>query len=109
MPAGKLNWPLSFDTTVVVMVEPSRLALTSTPSIAPSSVEETLPLNACACDATTPAAMNMLVASRSVLNLMNSLPWVELRRLHQYERTSCIFWHLGKGAELAVQAPKHMT
>ena len=48
LPAGKLNWPLSFDTTVVVMVEPSFLALTSTPSIMPSSAEETWPLSVCA-------------------------------------------------------------
>src|SRR6202043_4268897 len=46
--AGKLNCPLSLLTTVVVMVEPSFLALTSTPSIAPSSVDETWPLSAAA-------------------------------------------------------------
>src|SRR5882757_340883 len=41
--AGKLNWPLASLTTVMVMVPPSFLALTSTPSIAPSSAELTLP------------------------------------------------------------------
>src|SRR6266853_4033454 len=44
--AGKLNAPLALLTTVVVTVEPSFLALTRTPSIRPSSVEETLPLSA---------------------------------------------------------------
>src|SRR5262245_40839912 len=42
-PAGKLNSPLAFDTTVVVMVAPSFLALTRTPSIRPSASDETLP------------------------------------------------------------------
>src|SRR5262245_15466186 len=41
--AGKLNWPVASLTTVIVMVPPSFLALTSTPSIAPSSAEVTLP------------------------------------------------------------------
>src|SRR5215468_2328416 len=41
--AGKLNWPLASLTTVMVMVLPSFLALTSTPSIAPSSAEVTWP------------------------------------------------------------------
>src|SRR5262249_6253256 len=40
---GKLNWPLASLTTVMVMVPPSFLALTSTPSIAPSSADVTLP------------------------------------------------------------------
>src|SRR6476660_8407621 len=44
--AGKLNWPLSLLTTVVVTLEPSFRALTRTPSIAPSSAEETWPLSA---------------------------------------------------------------
>src|SRR5215213_10944759 len=50
--AGKLNWPLSSVTTVVAMVEPSFLAVTSTPSIVGSWLDDTLPLNAatlCAC------------------------------------------------------------
>src|SRR5215468_2171135 len=41
--AGKLNWPLASLTTVMVMVPPSFLALTNTPSIAPSSAEVTWP------------------------------------------------------------------
>src|SRR5262245_21831534 len=41
--AGKLNWPFASLTTVAVMVPPSFLALTSQPSIAPSSAEVTLP------------------------------------------------------------------
>src|SRR3954463_8126279 len=44
--AGKLKRPSLSLTTVVVMVEPSFLALTSTPSIAPSSAEVTMPINA---------------------------------------------------------------
>ena len=69
LPAGKLNWPLSFVTTVVVTVEPSFLALTSTPSIAPSSVEETLPLSVCACAPAMPATVNIVVASRNDLRI----------------------------------------
>jgi len=41
--AGKLYSPFWSVTTVVVMVEPSFLALTSTPSIGPSSAELTCP------------------------------------------------------------------
>src|SRR5215510_7782106 len=44
--AGKLKRPCSSVTTVVVMVEPSFLALTRTPSIAPSSLEDTNPVRA---------------------------------------------------------------
>src|SRR5262245_41750759 len=43
LPDGKLNSPLSFVTTVWVTVEPSFLALTRTPSIMPSSADDTLP------------------------------------------------------------------
>src|SRR3954452_21502601 len=58
-PDGKLNWPLSSVTTVVAMVEPSFLALTSTPSITGSWAEDTLPLSAaafCAWASANPAA-----------------------------------------------------
>src|SRR6516162_5796961 len=61
--AGKLNSPLALLTTVVVTVEPSFLALTRTPSIRPSSFEETLPLNAeaaWACTATVIRPANRL-------------------------------------------------
>src|SRR5829696_9978097 len=64
--AWKLNWPLSLLTTVVVKCEPSRLALTSTPSIGPSSVEEVWPLrvlDVCAC----PPGGNDPVSARTVL------------------------------------------
>src|SRR3954471_12928286 len=56
---GKLNWPLSSVTTVVAMVEPSFLAVTSTPSITGSWAEDTLPLSAaafCAWASANPAA-----------------------------------------------------
>ena len=43
---GKLNAPCWSLTTVVVMVEPSFLALTSTPSIGPSSGADTRPVSA---------------------------------------------------------------
>src|SRR5438105_10195027 len=69
LPAGKLNWPLSFDTTVVVMVEPSFLALTRTPSIMPSSTEETWPLSVWACAAVIRAKL-AAVASRRDFNCM---------------------------------------
>src|SRR5215813_2569752 len=44
--AGKLNLPSASLTTVMVVVPPSRLALTSTPSMAPSSCEATWPESA---------------------------------------------------------------
>ena len=47
--AGKLKRPSLSLTTVMVMVEPAFLALTSTPSIAPSSAELTCPLSATVC------------------------------------------------------------
>src|SRR6185295_5234774 len=64
--AGKLYWPLSFVTTVMAMVEPSFLAVTSTPSMLPSSVEDTVPVSAaadCACaPVTSPACISMAAA-----------------------------------------------
>src|SRR5262245_4697422 len=53
--AVKLSRPCGSGTTVGVMVEPSRLALTSTPSIAPSSLEDTIPVSAL-CAAAPPVA-----------------------------------------------------
>src|SRR6188472_992010 len=49
--AGKLYSPLASLTTVTVMAAPLFLALTRTPSIAPSGSETTLPVRAalCAC------------------------------------------------------------
>src|SRR6185295_6873817 len=44
--AGKLKLPLSSLTTDTVMVEPSFLALTTTPSMLPSSAEDTTPVSA---------------------------------------------------------------
>src|SRR5947207_1287677 len=43
---GKLYWPWALLTTQVVMVEPACLAPMSTPSIAPSACEVTLPVSA---------------------------------------------------------------
>src|SRR5262249_19724523 len=74
LPAGKLKWPLSFVTTVVVTVEPSFLALTSTPSIWPSSVEDTWPLSVCACAPESPAMASTLVGSNRDFNRMICLP-----------------------------------
>jgi hypothetical protein len=69
---------LSSLTTVVVMVPPSRLALTSTPSIAPSSAEATWPASAAAAWAfagagITPShasALTMLVEASRFLQRM---------------------------------------
>src|SRR3954469_3552678 len=74
---GKLNWPLSSVTTVVVMVEPSFLALTSTPSIAPSSDEETWPWSVpdvCALAGNKPVRARTVVASnRALIRIVASL------------------------------------
>src|SRR6476469_365276 len=74
---GKLNWPLSSVTTVVVMVEPSFLALTSTPSIAPSSDEETWPRSVpdvCAVAGNKPVSARTVVASnRALIRIVASL------------------------------------
>ena len=43
---GKVYWPWALLTTQVAMVEPSLLAPTSTPSIAPSTCEVTFPVSA---------------------------------------------------------------
>src|SRR5215813_12007500 len=77
--AGKLNWPLASLTTVMVMVPPSFLALTSTPSIAPSSAEVTLPERAtCANrvedDITATVAPSATACSRLRLCMMGFLP-----------------------------------
>src|SRR4051794_38403845 len=74
---GKLNWPLSSVTTVVVRVEPSFLALTRTPSIAPSSDEETWPLSVpdvCAVAGSKPVSASTVVASnRALIRIVASL------------------------------------
>src|SRR5436190_18093758 len=48
LPAGKRYAPFASLTTVTVIGEPARCALTSTPSIAPSSFEVTVPESDCA-------------------------------------------------------------
>jgi hypothetical protein len=59
------------------MVEPSFLALTRTPSMSPSSAEDTLPLRVCACGpivvrpTRSPAK---LTVAKSLLNIISSLP-----------------------------------
>src|SRR6266581_9658985 len=81
--AGKLNWPLASLTTVMVMVLPSFLALTSTPSIAPSSVEVTWPERAIwlpdwarrlVDDVTATVAASATACSRLRLCMMGFLP-----------------------------------
>src|SRR5882757_6695860 len=47
--AGKLNWPLSSVGTLTVTVEPTFLALTTTPSMAPSLSDVTRPDSAALC------------------------------------------------------------
>src|SRR6266446_3576193 len=75
--AGKRNSPLALLTTVVVTVEPSFLALTRTPSISPSSAEDTLPLRVCAFapivvrPASSPAK---LTVTKSLLDVISALP-----------------------------------
>src|SRR6266581_2520493 len=87
LPAGKLNWPLSLLTTVVVMVEPSFLALTSTPSIMPSSVEETWPVRADAVCAwaladgspawsKTSPTPTQVASNKALSRILSSLGWI---------------------------------
>src|SRR6266849_4688707 len=87
LPAGKLNWPLSLLTAVVVMVEPSFLALTSTPSIMPSSVEETWPVKADAVCAwaladgspawsKTPPTPTQVASNKALSRILSSLGWI---------------------------------
>src|SRR5438132_1431551 len=61
--AGKLYWPFSLVTTVVAIVAPSFLAVTSTPSMLPSSAEETWPVSVWASAAAVISA-KLAVASR---------------------------------------------
>src|SRR3954468_12900352 len=51
---GKLKLPFSSLTTETVMLEPSFLALTTTPSMLPSWVDETTPVSAAAPCASAP-------------------------------------------------------
>src|SRR5260370_23036666 len=72
-----MNSPLALLTTVVVTVEPSFLAPTGTPSISPSSAEDTLPLRVCAfalivvMPANSPAK---LTVAKSLLDIISPLP-----------------------------------
>src|SRR5215470_15659296 len=77
--AGKLNSPLALLTTVVVMVEPSFLALTRTPSISPSSAEDTLPFSPAACAvvpivARPTSRLAKLTVAKSPLDIISQLP-----------------------------------
>ena len=100
--AGKLNSPLALLTTVVVTVDPSFLALTRTPSIRPSSVEETLPLSAtavCACAPTVkrPASRPArLTVVRSVLDCI----FLSLSRLPALDSVGPVLprWLCGLGS-----------
>src|SRR3974390_2640849 len=77
--AGKPNSPLALLTTVMAIVEPSFLALMRTPSISPSSAEDTLPLRAAvwanapvvATPASTPAK---LAVAKSLLDIITFAP-----------------------------------
>src|SRR5579871_1291228 len=80
---GKANSPFALLTTVVVIEDPCFLALTRTPSIGPSSAEETVPLSAAACafvpEAVRPAENpanrpSKLTVVKNLLNIMSSLP-----------------------------------
>ena len=64
-PGGKAKRPLSSLTTVTVIVPPAFFALTSTPSIAPSSLEPTFPESVdCAVAARLKRANTSIVNSR---------------------------------------------
>src|SRR5947209_6262791 len=75
-PAGKLNRPLSSVGTLTVTVEPTFLALTTTPSMAPSLSEVTRPDSAALCakagtdnnrqDATTPQAVTIALRRMTI-------------------------------------------
>src|SRR5260370_16906145 len=90
--AGKRNSPLVLLTTVVVTVEPSFLALTRTPSISPSSAEDTLPLRVCAFapivvrPASSPAK---LTVAKSLLDIISSLPPRIIRQYKFSQVDSC--------------------
>src|SRR5436305_1980895 len=75
--AGKLKRPCSSVTTVIVTGEASFLGLTSTPSIAPSSTDDTVPLSA-ACASASPAGKADIsrnaASAIAVLGCMGDLP-----------------------------------
>src|SRR5262245_43946799 len=77
---GKLYWPCALLTTVTVIVEPARLALTSTPSIAPSSCELTLPERAAAACvwATAGKARGMAADNRAMVRTDERVPRARL-------------------------------
>src|ERR1700704_429074 len=66
-----MYWPLSLLTTVVVTDEPSFLALTSTPSIKPSSAEETCPLSVACAEA--PIASGIASTQARLIELKSAL------------------------------------
>src|SRR5262245_11270614 len=82
---GKLNSPLSLLTTLTVTMP--RLALITTPSMAPSSAEETLPVSAagdCASASATAKTANAKIAAASVDHILISI----LLSLEQYRARS---------------------
>src|SRR5258706_4443693 len=84
---GKLYSPLAFVTTVRVIVDPTRFALTSTPSIVPSWAEVTLPARAdgvCAM-----AGAEIRPAKNAVLRIDERVPriwWVTVNPPLRHER-----------------------
>src|SRR5262249_17459962 len=76
-PFGTLNSPLSSVTTVVAMVAPSFLTLTSPPSMTGSCAEVTFPVRTCACapaSAVSSAARLTPAANENCLSRMGYLP-----------------------------------
>src|SRR5262245_47472958 len=101
LPAGKLNSPFSLVTTVWVMVEPSFLALTRTPSIRPSSAEDTLPLSGepvCACATAAHRAPLRLthVTSNNVLSrIVSSRIGLGVQSCHLMGKDVAMVWRGG--------------
>src|SRR5258708_26899176 len=90
--AGKLNWPLSSVGTLTVTVEPTFLALTTTPSMAPSLSDVTRPDSAALCatagadnskqDANRPKAATIALRRMTIsLDASLFLLWRQLRPL----------------------------
>src|SRR5215217_8758284 len=82
--AGKLYSPFSFVTTEMVLVDPSILALTTTPSMTGSCVDVTFPLSAtavCACTGrsicNSKAARLIPTSSQALLEFI-ATPWILL-------------------------------
>src|SRR5258705_11937170 len=83
--AGNANRPCASLTTVIVIVDPVRLALTSTPSIGPSPCDETMPVSAAAdC-----AAGRLAAAAPS---RANETPW-EIQKTF-IPTTHCLHCHM---------------